>query len=35
MKRTLCSVILAATLLIAPAAGFAQTPFDDIQSNRL
>lgn len=34
MKRTLCSVILAATLLIAPAAGFAQTPFDDIQSSQ-
>jgi hypothetical protein len=34
MKRTLCSVLLAATLLIAPGAGFAQTPFDDIQSSQ-
>jgi hypothetical protein len=34
MKRTLCSVVLAASLLIAPVAGFAQTPFDDIQSSQ-
>ncbi|MDD4236933.1 MAG: S-layer homology domain-containing protein [Desulfotomaculaceae bacterium] len=34
MKRTLCSVVLAATILIAPGAGFAQTPFDDIQSSQ-
>ncbi|MDD2554444.1 MAG: S-layer homology domain-containing protein, partial [Desulfotomaculaceae bacterium] len=33
MKRALCGVILAVTLLIAPGAGFARTPFDDIQSS--
>ena len=34
MKRALCGVLLAAALLIAPGAGFAQAPFDDIQSSQ-
>ncbi|MGI6493181.1 MAG: S-layer homology domain-containing protein [Pelotomaculum sp.] len=34
MKRVLLMLLLAATLLIAPPAGFAGTPFDDIASNQ-
>lgn len=34
MKRALFMFLLAASLLIAPHAGFAQVPFGDIQSNQ-
>jgi len=35
MKRALCGVLLAAALLIAPGAGLAQVPFDDVQSSQV
>ena len=34
MKRALFVFLLVSTLLIAPHAGFARTPFDDIQSHQ-